>query len=284
VVHRSPDPRRARAAACIALLLAVSMTPLGCATPEHHADKIAAAAGLRPLWLIGPRYRHYAYFRDQPASHRLWVFIDGDGSPWIEGGSQVASDPTPHNPLALSLAAETPGNVLYLARPCYFAARNDSACTPHAWTDGRYGADVVDSLTDVLREFMLGHEIRDVVLVGYSGGGTLAVLIAPRINAALVAVVTIAGNLDPDQWTTMHGYQALTTSLNPALQPRLPADIRQLHLVGALDRNVPPADMARYLAGVPPTQVWSFADFDHACCWVVQWPAILARLQADLQP
>lgn len=285
VVHRSPDPRRARAAARIALLLAVTIALLGCATPEQRADKIAAAAGLQPLWLNGPRFRHYAYFRDQPAAHRLWVFIDGDGSPWIEGGTQVASDPTPHNPLALSLAAKTPGAVLYLARPCYFAARTDAACTPHAWTDGRYGADVVDGFVAVLSDFMRRHGVRDVVLVGYSGGGTLAVLMAPRIgSAAVVTVVTVAGNLDTDQWTAVHRYQPLTASLNPALQPPIPEDIRQIYLVGSRDSNVPPVTMARYLARVPPRQVWTFADFDHRCCWVEQWPALLARLQQELQP
>jgi pimeloyl-ACP methyl ester carboxylesterase len=268
----------------------------GCATPQRRADKIADAAGLRPLWLNGPRYRHYAYFRDQAESHRLWVFIDGDGSPWIEGGTQVASDPTPRNPLALNLAARTPGAVLYLARPCYFTAHTDAACTPRAWTDGRFGVDVVDSLTAVLSEFMRGHDVRDVVLVGYSGGGTLAVLMAPRLAAAVtpdgvshrsttvVAVVTVAGNLDTDQWTAMHAYQPLSASLNPALAPPIPDDIRQVHLVGALDSNVPPVAMTRYLSQVPARQVWAFADFDHRCCWVEQWPHVLARLQRELAP
>jgi pimeloyl-ACP methyl ester carboxylesterase len=269
----------------MALLLAGSIALLGCATPQRRADTIAAAAGLQPLWLNGSRFRHYAYFRDQPSPRRLWVFIDGDGSPWIEGGTKPASDPTPHNPLALSLAAKTPGAVLYLGRPCYFLARSDAVCTPHVWTDGRYGAEVVDSLVSVLSGFMRGHAVSDVVLVGYSGGGTLAALMAPRIGSSvIVSVVTIAGNLDPDQWTALHGYEALVTSLNPARQSPIPENIRQVHLVGARDSNVPPVTAARYLARVPPRQVWTFMDFDHRCCWVEQWPMLLARLQLELQP
>ena len=53
------------------------------------------------------------------------------------------------------------------------------------------------------------------------------------------AVVTVAGNLDPDRWVAQHGYSPLVGSLNPARRPPLPSHILQLHFVGGRDRNVP---------------------------------------------
>jgi hypothetical protein len=95
-------------------------------------------------------------------------------------------------------------------------------------------------------------------------------------------LVTIAGNLDPDAWVQLHGYLPLRGSLNPSLEPPLPAQLRQWYLVGHRDANVPPAAIERYLARVPQDRVWSYARFDHTCCWAREWPSIFARISAEL--
>ena len=59
---------------------------------------------------------------------------------------------------------------------------------------------------------------RSIVLIGHSGGGTLAVLLAPRIED-VSGVVSIAANLDIDAWADHHNYDRLTGSLNPNSQP-----------------------------------------------------------------
>jgi pimeloyl-ACP methyl ester carboxylesterase len=56
-----------------------------------------------------------------------------------------------------------------------------------------------------------------VLLIGHSGGA-LAILLAARVPQ-VVAVVTIAGNLDTDVWTKLHGYLRLQGSLNPIAAP-----------------------------------------------------------------
>jgi dienelactone hydrolase len=118
-----------------------------------------------------------------------------------------------------------------------------------------------------------------VVLVGYSGGGVLAVLMAPRVPST-VAVVTIAADLDTEAWAHWHGYSALDGSLNPATLPALPSRIRQWHLVGDRDTVVPPDLNRRYLNRIEPDYVWHFATFDHVCCWVQQWPELFSRIEA----
>ncbi len=217
-------------------------------TPVARADSIARAAGFNPQILRGAGFAHQAYYTIAPGTDSLLVFLDGDGSPWVNYGSRVALDPTPRVPLALQLAARTRASVLYLGRPCYFSvagATGDQQCSSDLWTSKRYSPVVVDSMAAALNAFLAAHHFREVTLIGYSGGGTLAVLVAPRVPAVRT-VVTIAANLDVAAWTTLHGYLPLEGSLSPVNEPPLPSRLQEWHLVGARDRNTPPDLNSRY--------------------------------------
>jgi dienelactone hydrolase len=253
----------------------------GCQDFTASATRSAAQAGLASSLVQGPNYQHQLFVRASISITPLFVFIDGDGSPWRHSGSYVSRDPTPHRALALELAARTPGAVIYLGRPCSFSARKDAACEPHVWTSDRYSAPVVRSMAAVINRYSPENESRCVVLVGYSGGGVLSVLIAPLVPSTC-AVVTIAADLDVDAWTRWHHYLTLKGSLNPANQEPLDPHIAQWHLVGDRDTNVPPAISARYLDRLPNNNLWHFSTFDHTCCWVEQWPDILARIVAQV--
>jgi hypothetical protein len=121
-----------------------------------------------------------------------------------------------------------------------------------------------------------------VLLVGYSGGGTLAVLMAARV-VHIAGVVSVAGNLDPDAWTHRHHYLPLAGSLNPASQPPLPPDLPQWYLIGDRDTNVSYAMVGNYLDRVPQSRVWHFGDFDHSCCWGRAWPEVYAQIATQLR-
>jgi pimeloyl-ACP methyl ester carboxylesterase len=54
-----------------------------------------------------------------------------------------------------------------------------------------------------------------LTLVGYSGGGTIAVLLAAR-RSDVAEVITVAANLDVGYWTQRDGLSPLTGSLDPA--------------------------------------------------------------------
>src|SRR5205085_12272196 len=110
---------------------------------------------------------------------------------------------------------------------------------------------------------------------------TLVVLMA-RSMPGISGVVTIAGNLDPDTWATLHGYLPLSGSLNPSLEPPLPAELKQWYLMGERDTNVPAAAGARYFQRIPRDRVWSYARFNHVCCWTHEWPSIFANIAAEL--
>jgi hypothetical protein len=265
---------------CGILAAALLLNLCACQDVTGNAMRTALHAGLTPGIEQGTAYQHTTFVSPTPAAGPLYVFIEGDGSPWSGDGTRVSDDPTPHHPLALALAAQTPASIIYLGRPCYFQARNDPACRPSAWSSQRYSGQIVDSMAAVINRCVAAKQARGVVLIGYSGGGVLAVLIAPRVPAS--AVVTIAANLDVEAWARWHHYSPLTGSLNPATQPPLDA-LHEWHLVGDRDSVVPPRLSQRYLDRVSPDHVWHYSSFDHVCCWAQQWPSIFARIQAAIR-
>jgi hypothetical protein len=256
----------------------------GCGTPAHRADQLAAQAGLVRSVVLGDRFHHLTYARVD-AGTPLLVYLDGDGLPWRPGGREISADPTVRHPLALDLAARSGGHsVLYLGRPCYFGLAALPECHPADWTSARYSADIVHSLAACANRFITGHGVRQVILIGHSGGGTLAVLMAPQV-INLRAVITIAGNLDVKAWTAHHGYLPLTGSLDPADTHPSGENITEIHLTGERDTDVPPALLGGYLAVHPHAQHWRYPRFDHRCCWQEAWPELLPQLlQAALAP
>jgi hypothetical protein len=270
------DPHR------LALIFSLLFALGGCANSTSRAHLFASRHGFHSAVLQGTQFQHQIFEIRGAPIEALYVFIDGDGLPWTDAGTRIARDPTPHRLLALELATRTPHAVLYLGRPCYFRVQSGAPCGPDMWTDRRYSREVVDSMAAALNRFADGAGYKKVILVGYSGGGTLAALMAPHVPATRM-LVTIAANLDVAEWTRWHHYWSLDGSLDPASEPPLAAAIEQWHLIGGRDTNVPEAVNRRYFNGVSPDRIWRFPEFDHACCWVKQWPQILARLDgADL--
>jgi hypothetical protein len=91
-------------------------------------------------------------------------------------------------------------------------------------------------------------------------------------------VITVASNLDIQHWTGYHGHLPLADSLNPAtVLPPAPA-FRQFHLAGGLDPVVPESTTASFRRHQPGAHYQRFGEFDHRCCWVRDWPAILDGL------
>jgi hypothetical protein len=265
----------ARLARFSRLLLPVLLC--GCATGDDRTQQFAQHSGLTSAIVQGAGFRHQVFASQGAPADVLYVFIEGDGSPWTHAGTVVARDPTPTRTLALELAVRTPHSILYLGRPCYFQVRIDAVCTPDIWTSGRYAIQVVDSMAAAVNRYAASGGFGHLVLIGYSGGGALAVLMAPHVPTTLI-VITIAANLDVDAWVRHHHYLPLDGSLNPALQAPLPASIQQWHLIGERDLNVPENLNQRYFDSLSPDRIWRFSEFDHSCCWVEQWPQILARL------
>lgn len=221
----------------------------------------------------GEGFRHVVYQPSAPSgtAGTLHVYLEGDGRPWIHG-VLAAADPTPRTPYALDLMARDPQPALYLGRPCYFGLHDEPACGPRLWTDARYGREVVASMAAALARLLEERGRPPVVLVGYSGGGTLAVLLADRVPNVR-AVITVAANLDTDAWTAQHRYRPLAGSLNPMAAARLQG-IAHVHLAGAEDLVVPDHQIQSFVARHGGRHR-TLAGFDHRCCWRQAWPDLL---------
>lgn len=260
----------------LALSLCLACALAACATPAQRVDRLAASAGFERLVVEGNPFQHLVFVKTTEGPvDGFHVYLEGDGTPWITH-HRVARDPTPRRPLMLELMALDPGPALYLGRPCYFGLTRH--CSPRYWTDARYSETVVDSMVAALDNIrrQLGWRGK-IDLLGYSGGGTLAMLLAPRLKEAS-SVVTIAANLDVRGWTRLHGYSPLVDSLDPADEAALPARIAQIHLVGEKDRNVPPAITRAGAARQRNAKFMSYPHFDHHCCWERVWRSVLDRL------
>ncbi len=245
----------------------------GCSSPGKALQQQAEQAGARPLLLTGRPFLHQSYYRPGNGK-RLHVYLEGDGTPWIFP-TRTAPDPTSREPVALQMMALDPAPVLYLGRPCYNGLAESPDCSVHYWTGGRYSEAVVSSLQVALEDFLRQHSFSQLVLIGYSGGGTLATLLAPRIGRTL-ALVTLAANLDIDRWTGLHGYSPLADSLNPALMPA-PA-VAQLHFAGNRDRVVPLSLIRSVIGRWPGARLTILDRVDHHCCWVKLWPQLLQQI------
>ncbi|HMM75617.1 MAG TPA: alpha/beta hydrolase [Gammaproteobacteria bacterium] len=205
---------------------------------------------------------------------RVHVYLEGDGRPFATR-HLPAGDPTPRRRLARELMALDPAPSIYLARPCYEGLAQAPGCAPRLWTEARYGTEVVASLAAALARLRVTHRIGHYTLVGYSGGGVLAMLLAERIEA-VDRVITVAANLDLEAWAAAHGYSPLTASLDPARRPPLPPRVAQVHYAGGRDRNVPPAQISAALRAQTGARLVIVDDAAHARGWITVWPLLLA--------
>lgn len=258
------------------LLLALFLA--GCTGNATRIEKLAGALGMTRSVVVAGGFRSPIFMRGAPGPQdaTLAIFIEGDGVPW-EGGRQPSLDPATKEPIALKLLAQTPLPAAYVTRPCYHDMTGPR-CTPERWTMARYSDEVVSTMTEAVRRAAVQAKARGVVLVGYSGGGVLAVLIAERLDN-VSAVITVGANLDTDAWTKHHDYLSLSGSLNPAssmAEHRWP----ETHLYGARDKTVPPTTAEAYFKRHPGAQRRIVDANDHVCCWVEQWPQLWREITA----
>jgi pimeloyl-ACP methyl ester carboxylesterase len=155
------------------------------------------------------------------------VVIESDGASWGSLGFLPPVNPTPDRAvgaeIARALAREYKGAVIYLARHCQFFAVSHPAFDANCrgdmfWTSGRFSASVVRDMTHILEGLFEedSAETRSAwILGGFSGGGTLAALLAMELGD-VECLVTFAAPLDTNAWVKIHGLSPLSHSLNPA--------------------------------------------------------------------
>lgn len=275
-------------------LIALSLL-LSCCTAAKPIDLQDWSAGLQTIWVDVQQHKLLTLAKPAENDHpqAIHFYIEGDGTPWISRYF-VAENPTPRYPLALALMKRDATLSFYLGRPCYYQAPefylslnhsdNSSPCDFHYWTDARYSEKVVElmkvAIQTTLDQLPPEQKSLPVILIGHSGGGTLAMLLAQRLEA-VSGVITIAANMDTYAWTQKQHYSPLKNSLSLANETSL-RKLPQVHFAGSVDQVVPP-EINLPLMKKMEQRFNLIEGFNHDCCWLRDWPQLLASAQQQLK-
>ena len=260
------------------LFVVVLMTLSACAalnvdTRRQEAVAIAQKAGFQPF-KISTGVFGLAGFHKTGTGGGAVLYIEGDGFAWIDRYT-ISGNPTPKNPLALKLAVlDTAPNVFYLARPCqYVDFATEPNCGNAYWTHARFAPRVIEAFDRALDRIKAETGVRAFHLVGFSGGGAVAALLAARRDD-IASLRTIAGNLDPAALNAYRKVSPLTGSLNPMTVAREISHIPQIHYTGTGDKVVPDwvaGNFARAGDNSRCIRTHSVTGADHVSGWESFW-------------
>lgn len=203
-------------------------------------------------------------------------YIEGDGAAFI-GRYQISQNPTPIRPMLLGLAVmDDRPNVVYISRPCqYTDVHLNLKCQNNAyWTNLRMSDEVVGSINEVINT--VNTEKNKFHLIGYSGGGGIAVLIAAR-NNLVKNIITLSGNLDITRFCEYHHTRPMIGSLNPIEYVTQINKIPQIHISGGDDKIVPPFIADKFVEASNSKCVTReiFVKNAHSSGWDKVWQYIL---------
>lgn len=237
---------------CLALFLLLGLS--ACAGIPDPATRLDTAQSLAPAQFHTRVFatREFDLFALLPTGlaadpdSTLTVLLEGDGFGFVNK-YQPSRDPTPIQQTVISLLP-TDGrrDVAYLARPCQFAGPAPRNCNQPLWTSARYSERVIDSMSQALSLLASEARAKHIRLIGYSGGGVVAALLAVRRND-VTSLVTIAAPLDVDAFVAYHHVQPMHGSLNPRDEAIRLARVAQIHYAGGRDKTVPPVILDSYM-------------------------------------
>ncbi|SFR50339.1 hypothetical protein SAMN04488073_2446 [Marinobacter gudaonensis] len=248
----------------------------GCSTIPTPGERIARAEGLvsdhgwQSIILDTEPFKVRSFVELNPERQKpLTIYIEGDGLAW-KTRTEVSDDPTPTDLMWLRVAlGHTSGNTAYLARPCQFMKDINTNCNPSVWTEARFSSEVVRSMNRAITELKRIYHATDIKLVGFSGGGAIAALVAANRDD-VVRLITVAGTLDHRVWTDYHNVTPLHASLNPADYWRSLQRVPQFHFIGGRDVTVPKEVAESYISRFPVyarPELEVVEGFGHTCCW-----------------
>lgn len=256
----------------------------------------------------------------------ILVVIESDGARWRYGGRVPPEDPTPRNPIGLQMAMAAPADmqVLYFARPCQFLrkplARYSACADSQWWTDKRFSPGVVEAYAAGVAQFLAEAQspgprthaqtpfgekmlpeasppgtLPQLILAGFSGGGTLALRVASQwpqflSSAHALCLISLAAPLDLHAWTSHHRLRPVHGAVPGAPYGAAPLDedfsllaealkgIRAHFAFGASDRIVPLQSAGRF-ATHPAWQhaLHHYPGLGHDDSWLKVWPTLLSK-------
>ena len=267
-----------RVSTAFALLAAAACA--GAPLKDDIANRLAS-----PVWMVerqipaGP-FNLTVYERMHTRYAPADIYIEGDGQAWLSN-TRLSLDPTPANPVALHLATrDKSDNLVWMARPCQYSGliEKETPCDATYWTDKRFAPEVLAAYNAALDEIKQRWNIESFNLIGFSGGGAIASILAAQ-RSDVASLRTVAGNLDHQTHSAYHNVSTLDGSLNPPEFAAKLASVPQVHFIGGQDEVVPPAVLHSYLQAVGDSSCVQYKfiqEAQHEQGWVDKWPELLA--------
>ena len=259
----------------IFLVSTLTSCALSPAEKRIQAQELARSSGFKTKIVKGGKFDLTTFYKETSQGLPYVIYIEGDGDAFRRGA--LNSDPTPGTQMLLKLASmDTRPNVVYLARPCQYIEMNQfSRCDSAYWSDKRFSEDSVEAMNEAIHK-ITGNSLVD--LVGFSGGGGIAVLVAAR-NKNVRSIITVAGNLDHVEFNKIHRTKPMKGSLNPVDYAKKVSHIPQLHLSGGEDKVVPAIIADNFIKASSPSnciQRKIIKDTTHTKHWENHWKSVLA--------
>ncbi|MDD3905240.1 MAG: alpha/beta hydrolase [Candidatus Omnitrophica bacterium] len=252
----------------------------GCATVNSGyriADNIVSENNLKKEYIKTGLCTLTVFSKITSPGKPLAVYIEGDGAAW-KTRRELSGDPTPRHALALSLAVmDHSGNVAYLARPGQLTISGNPDCDPEYWSRKRFSGEVMSAMNSAINELKAQSKSKDINLVGYSGGATIAIIIASRRND-VVSIRTIAGNLDPEAVNLYHKVTPLEGALSPMDFASKVSDIPQRHFAAVDDQVIPLSIIESFADRIGDEKHESITivkGASHAFGWQKAWPLLV---------
>lgn len=282
--------------------IVLSLLVVGCSsipTPKKRIDNantVAISGDLKPVMLKVDGFDIKSYQKlskevtDKELSdkasptantpHIVRLYIEGDGFTNLNR-AQPSTNPTPVRPVALELASvDDASDVIYLARLCQYMKNPQYKCGKKYWTTHRYSGNVYNLYMRILNQLKVNYNIDQFELVGFSGGGTLATLLA-HTRTDIKSLRTVAGNLDTLMFTRIHNMEPLKHSLNPLTYAERGNRIPQMHFIGETDHTIPPNVAHSYLLkqtgsnNRAKARMHIVTGTGHDTNWQDKWPELL---------
>jgi hypothetical protein len=277
-----------RYAALLCGALSVSLLQ-GCLQPTVSkriatVEKLGKDRGLTSAVIAADPFLLSSWHRMTAPGQMARVYIEGDGLAWLSRHTP-SRDPTPVRAVAFTLMTQDQSpNVIYLARPCQFTGlANGEPCPQKYWTSARTAPEVIEAFGAALDHLKNTHNISGFELVGYSGGASVAALVAANRDD-VTSLRTVAGNISYDAFIRAHNVSPLKLSLAPEQQAKSLSLLPQMHFIGKDDTVVPEAVFNDWHSRSQPSvciQSETVAA-DHSAGWAESWAALLEKKPACL--
>lgn len=236
----------------------------------------AKSVGFKSIIIPTKAFKLFALSKAFQQGKPLVIYLEGDGHS-MASKYRLSKDPTPHHPLALKLAVLDPRpNVIYLARPCQYIRQEDSQCHPKYWSSHRFSLEVIESTKEAINFLRQHFNTQAVHLIGFSGGGGLAVLVAAQ-EPAVKSVITLAGDLNLSLMQSIHQTSTLWGSRDPFDVAQTIRTIPQMHFSGEYDKTVPPKVAQSFVlkANSPCVNQKILPRFTHHQGWAQSWHELI---------